>query len=326
LLCVAFRALRFIACSPKKCTETAKVPEHRSSRFVVGPGNEEHCEEKSMTNRFLISVAAVALIAGTGFANAQGAGGASREGAGSTVQQSAPPSGGGAAQQAPQHRESQQPGMKSGQSEKAPGAGKEAQDMKGGKDKGTVGQAPDKSGATTQREDKMGRDKDKSGTVGQAPEKGGAATKGHDEKMGQDKMGQGREDKMGQPGQKGSTDTNRAQQNQGTTDTNRAQTNQPGGAQTTTGAVTSARVAAPPPEKQTQIVSAIKSERIQETTNVNVNVSVGTVLPASVHFVPLPPRIVEIYPEWRGFEVVLIHGRYVIVRPQTREIVYIIEG
>src|SRR5262245_28314460 len=178
---------------------------------------KKHFEEKSMTNRFLISVAAAALIAGTGFANAQGAGGASREGAGSTVQQSAPPSGGGAAQQAPQHRESPQPGMKSGQSEKAPGAGKEAQDMKGGKDKSTVGQAPDKSGATMQREDKMGRDKDKSGTVGQAPEKGGAATKGHDDKMGQDKMG--REDKMGQPGQKGSTDTNRAQQNQGTTDT-----------------------------------------------------------------------------------------------------------
>jgi len=259
-----------------------------------------------MTNRFLISVAAAALIAGTGFANAQGAGGASREGAGSTVQQGAPPSGGGAAQQAPQHRESQQPGMKSGQSEKAPGAGKEAQDMKGGKDMKAEG-------------------REKS-TVGQAPDKSGAPTKGHDDKMGRDdKMGgQGREDRTNAQGQKGSTDTNRAQQNQGTTDTNRAQTNQPGGAQTT-GAVTSARVAAPPPEKQTQIVSAIKSERIQET-NVNVNVSVGTVLPTSVQFVPLPPRIVEIYPEWRGFEVVLIHGRYVIVRPQTREIVYIIEG
>ena len=41
-----------------------------------------------MTNRFLISVAAAALIAGTGFANAQGTG-TSREGgssAGSTMQ------------------------------------------------------------------------------------------------------------------------------------------------------------------------------------------------------------------------------------------------
>src|SRR5262245_38485147 len=126
---------------------------------------KKHFEEKSMTNRFLISVAAAALIAGTGFANAQGAGGASREGAGSTVQQSAPPSGGGAAQQAPQHRESPQPGMKSGQSEKAPGAGKEAQDVKGGKEgkSGTIGQAPDKGGKDMKAE---GREKS---TVGQAP-------------------------------------------------------------------------------------------------------------------------------------------------------------
>jgi uncharacterized protein DUF1236 len=281
-----------------------------------------------MKNRFLISVAAAALIAGTGFANAQGAGGGtSREGAGSTVQQSAPPAGGGAAQQAPQHRESAPPssGMKSSQSEKAPGAAKQAEDMKGqkpaqntatdadrakggkdmkaegreGKEKGTVGQAPDKSGATTQRDEKMGHDKN-------AP----TSAQGREDKSGT----MGREDKMNAQGQKG------------TTEPNRAQTNPQGGAQTTTGAVTSARVAAPPPEKQTQIVSAIKSERIEETTNVNVNVSIGTVLPATVRFHPLPPRIVEIYPEWRGFEVIFIHGRYVIVRPQTREIVYIIEG
>ena len=46
-----------------------------------------------MTNRFMISVAVAALIAGTGFANAQGTG-LNREApsAGSTVQQSAPSS------------------------------------------------------------------------------------------------------------------------------------------------------------------------------------------------------------------------------------------
>jgi uncharacterized protein DUF1236 len=258
-----------------------------------------------MTNRFLISVATAALIAGTGFANAQGAGGMSREGggAGSAVQHSAPPAGGGAAQSAPQSREAPSSGMTTGQSEKAAPTGKQAEDMKGGKDmksegpeKSTVGQAPEKSGSTMQREDKggaMGRE-DRTGQKGEVNQKGEA-------------------------GQKGASDT------KGTMDNNRAQTNQ-SGAQTTTGnAATSARVAAPPAEKQTQIVSAIRSEKIVET-NVNVNVSIGTVLPASVRFVPLPPRIVEIYPEWRGYDVVLIHGRYVIVRPQTREIVYIIEG
>ena len=95
--------------------------------------------------------------------------------------------------------------------------------------------------------------------------------------------------------------------------------------QTTGNAATSA-TAAPPAEKRTQINTAIRSEKIQETTNVNFNISVGTAVPASVHFHPLPPRIVEIYPEWRGYEVILVNGRYVIVRPQTREIVYIIEG
>ena len=162
-----------------------------------------------------------------------------------------------------------------------------------------------------------GRDS-KSGTVGQAPA---------------EKSTQGGQDRMNaQPSQKGSTtdtktDTNRAQQNQPTTDTNRAQTSPQGGTQSTTGAVTSTRAGAPPPEKQTQIVSAIRQETsIKETTNVNFNITVGAVVPASVHFYPVPARIVEIYPEWRGYQVILVKGRYVIVRPQTHEIVYIIEG
>jgi hypothetical protein len=95
---------------------------------------------------------------------------------------------------------------------------------------------------------------------------------------------------------------------------------------TTTGNAATSATAAPPAEKQTQIASAIKQERVQETTNVNFNISVGTVVPTSVHFYPLPSRIVEIYPEWRGYEFILVKGRYVVVRPQTHEIIYIIEG
>jgi hypothetical protein len=95
--------------------------------------------------------------------------------------------------------------------------------------------------------------------------------------------------------------------------------------QSTTGNATTS-ASAPPAEKRTQIVSAIKQERIEETTNVNFNVSVGATVPANVRFHPISERIVEIYPEWRGFEVILVKGRYVIVRPQTHEIVYIVEG
>jgi hypothetical protein len=94
----------------------------------------------------------------------------------------------------------------------------------------------------------------------------------------------------------------------------------------TTGNAATSATAAPPAEKRTQITSAFKQERIEETTNVNFNVSVGAVIPGSVRFYPIPSRIVEIYPEWRGYEVIRVHGRYVIVRPQSHEIVYIIEG
>jgi hypothetical protein len=261
-----------------------------------------------MTNRFLISVAAAALITGTGIANAQSPGGAGREGgAGSTMQQGAPSSGGGA--QSPQHREqSPSPGMKSDR-------------MGGSHEKGTVGQAPDRSGsgATTKgredksggmtqgREERQGREgREKGGTVGQSPDKSGTTTQGREEKGGA--TTQGREDRMNAPG--------RAQQNQGTMDGNRA------GSQTTGMAP-----AAPPAEKRSQITTAIRSEKFEDVgANVNVNVAVGSRLPASIHFHPLPSRIVEIYPEWRGYQVVLIKGRYVIVRPETHEIVYIIEG
>ena len=50
--------------------------------------------------------------------------------------------------------------------------------------------------------------------------------------------------------------------------------------QTTTGNAATSATAAPPAEKRTQIVSAIKSEKIQETTNVNFNISVGAAVPS----------------------------------------------
>jgi hypothetical protein len=94
----------------------------------------------------------------------------------------------------------------------------------------------------------------------------------------------------------------------------------------TTGNAATSATAAPPAEKQTQIVSAIKQEKVEEVTNVNFNISIGTAVPSSVRYYPLSPRIVEIYPEWRGYDFILVRGKYIILRPHTHEIVYIIEG
>jgi Protein of unknown function (DUF1236) len=93
----------------------------------------------------------------------------------------------------------------------------------------------------------------------------------------------------------------------------------------TTGSAATSATAAPPVEKRGQIATAIKQEKVEETT-VTFNVSVGTAVPNSVRYYPLPSHIVEIYPEWRGYDFILVHGKYVILRPHTHEIVYIIEG
>jgi hypothetical protein len=262
-----------------------------------------------MTNRFLISVAAAALIAGTGFANAQGAApGRDAGSAGSTAQQSAPPSGGASSGGAMQ-RDSGPSGMK----------GAETGTTKGAEPSTKASESTDKMAPSKSAQDgnRMQGEKSKSMHSETDSPKGGKDLKaeGRDSKSGTTTT-ESRDGKSG--------DMNNAQ-TKGATDTKSGTAASETKSQTTGNAATSA-TAAPPPEKRTQINTAIRSEKIQETTNVNFNISVGTAVPASVHFHPLPPRIVEIYPEWRGYEVILVHGRYVIVRPQTREIVYIIEG
>jgi hypothetical protein len=97
---------------------TANREEHPPSPFVVGAGNRKDVRRHSMTNRFLISAAAIALIASGGFANAQGTG-MGRESGGAAAQQSAP-SGGNSA--APSNRHATEPsgsgsGMKGAQSD-----------------------------------------------------------------------------------------------------------------------------------------------------------------------------------------------------------------
>jgi hypothetical protein len=94
----------------------------------------------------------------------------------------------------------------------------------------------------------------------------------------------------------------------------------------TTGNAATSATAAPTAEKRTQITSAIKQEKVEEVTNVNFNLSIGTTVPAGVRYHPMPSHIVEIYPEWRGYDFILVHGKYIILRPHTHEIVYIIEG
>jgi len=79
-------------------------------------------------------------------------------------------------------------------------------------------------------------------------------------------------------------------------------------------------------EQRTEIRQTIvKQGNAPRVTNVNFTVSVGTVVPGTVTLVVLPPRVVEIYPAWRGYRYFLVGDRIIIVDGNMR-IVAIIDA
>src|SRR6266511_3291184 len=80
-------------------------------------------------------------------------------------------------------------------------------------------------------------------------------------------------------------------------------------------------------EQRTQIRQTIISEsNAPRVRNVNFSLTVGRVVPRTVRIVVLPPRVVEIYPAWRGYYYFLVGDRIVIVERDTLRIVFIIDA
>jgi Protein of unknown function (DUF1236) len=105
-----------------------------------------------------------------------------------------------------------------------------------------------------------------------------------------------------------------SQSTQSTTEQNRTTTGQ--------GAAGSAKLTT---EQRTKITSVIKSQKV-EPVRLNVSVSVGTRIPADVRLHPLPQQVIVIYPEWRGYDYILVGDQIVIINPRTHEIVAIVEA
>jgi len=92
---------------------------------------------------------------------------------------------------------------------------------------------------------------------------------------------------------------------------------------TTTGQGAAAGSAKLTTEQRTKISSVIKEQKV-ERVNLNVSVSVGTRIPPSVHVHALPQQVIVIYPEWRGYDYILVGDEIVIISPRTHEIVAVI--
>jgi hypothetical protein len=78
-------------------------------------------------------------------------------------------------------------------------------------------------------------------------------------------------------------------------------------------------------EQRSKITTIIRQHKV-EPTHLNVSVRVGTRVPESVHFYPLPAEVVDIYPEWRGYDYILVGDEIVVIDPRTHEIVAVLEA
>ena len=266
-----------------------------------------------MSNRFLVSVAAIALIAGAGAANAQGTG--NRESGGAAMQHSAP----SGTTATPAARDSGgSSDVKSSQSEQtAPGAAKgqrAEESAPGQKSKGMSSQNETKGGKDMKAETREGQ----TGNMKAEGREGRDANKNAESREGRDtnKNAEGREGR----------ETNKnAESREGRDNSKMNAETKTGGerSQTTGQAGASGKLTT---EQRTKITTVIRSEHVQPVTNVNFNISVGTRIPRDISYHALPTEVVTIYPEWRGYNYVLVRSQIIVIDPETFEIVAVLDA
>jgi hypothetical protein len=244
-----------------------------------------------MRNMLLMSVAAAALIAGSGFASAQ-APNQSREGTSSApaAQPSAP-----AEKMAPAEKiapmkgapETKAPdsGLKAGQAEQrmAPGVKQTEQKAAPGINSGQAQQMESKHPSTQQAQDNN-KDGMKSKSMGSETQ----SQVKPEGKTSLDKKADGKPSITGQTAAGGSANLST--------------------------------------EQRTTIRTVIRQQNVQPATNVNFSISVGSRVSDNVHFYPVPAELVRIQPHWRGYEFFLVGNQIIVVNPQTRQIVDVLEA
>jgi hypothetical protein len=78
-------------------------------------------------------------------------------------------------------------------------------------------------------------------------------------------------------------------------------------------------------DQRTKIKDVVVGGRnVARADSVNFNIRVGVAVPRTVHVAVLPPEVVTIVPEYRGFEYVVVGDQLLIIDPNTLEIVAIL--
>jgi hypothetical protein len=270
--------------------------------------------EFMMINRLMMSAAAIALIAGTGLANAQATGG--RESGAAATQQTAPsaPATGGATSGAVQHNTEPSSGMKSTESDqKSPGA------VKSQRAEDKLPAQKSKSMNSENETKGPAKDMKAEGREGQGNNMKAEGREGRDSNMKAESR-EGRDSNMKAEGREGRDSNMKAEGKNGNMN---AETKGTEKSQTTVGmAGAGAQLST---EQRTKITTVIREQRVAPITNVNFSIAVGTRVPREVSFHRLPAEVVTIYPEWRGYDYILVRDQILVIDPRSHEIVAILD-
>ncbi|WP_314947755.1 DUF1236 domain-containing protein [Bradyrhizobium cosmicum] len=77
-------------------------------------------------------------------------------------------------------------------------------------------------------------------------------------------------------------------------------------------------------QQRTRISQSVSRLNVQPLTSVNFSLSVGTAVPRDVRLQPLPNEVVEVVPQYRGYNFVLVKDEIVIVEPSSYKIVAVL--
>jgi uncharacterized protein DUF1236 len=299
-----------------------------------------------MRNKLLATVAMTALIGCTSFAVAQNAGtqGGTMQPPGAQQQhQMGGPSGGSAQNEATpskptpkgeqgksfsqENKKGEQGKSLSQENKSQPGAQGSATAPKGEQGKTfsqeernkSAQEERNKSGAQEQRgspnqrgaQEQRGKEEQR-GAQMQREERGAQDKDRTQERMGQDQD-------RGKAQQGGGVTTGQSQQGGGVTT---GQSQQGGGITTGQSSRTSVQLSE---EQRVKIKDVIVRDRnVARVNSVNFSVSVGAKVPRDVHITVLPPEVVRIVPQFRGYDYVLVGDQLLIIDPDTMEIVAIL--
>ena len=94
--------------------------------------------------------------------------------------------------------------------------------------------------------------------------------------------------------------------------------------QATTGGASSTNVTLNTEQKTKIRETVINSSSAPRASNLNITVNVGTTVPSSVRFAPVPSVLVEVNPQWRSYEYFVYNDEIILVDPRTHRIVAIL--